>query len=157
GFEVGVPRLEPGHEGVVRVVPRADWSMWQLVVKGPRDSQRIQHLLEPGRAVRIGRGADAELVVPWERWLSRLHCVVRPGEKAVELEKLPGAMNEIYVKGDAADRATLAVGEHFVVGETTFHLGRAEMESPTSGEKPVEEVTFSRQDLRRIQYRDADR
>lgn len=130
--------------------------MWQIVVQGPNPSQRRRHSLEPGRTFRIGRSDKAEIAVPWEKWLSRLHAVVRPESQSVHLERVPEATNPLFVKGEPVDQATLTSGETFVIGETTFVIGRAELESPSSGEKPIEEVTFSRQDLRRIQYRDSD-
>ena len=61
------------------------------------------------------------------------------------------------MNGQPVEEAVLSAGDTFVVGETTFHIGQADLHSTTPADVPVEEVIFSRQDLRRIQYRDADK
>jgi adenylate cyclase len=86
-----------------------------------------------------------------------MHVQIRPQWRAVQIERLPTAANPVFVKGEAVNDATLGPGDSFVIGETMFIVSRAEIDSPSPVNSPVEEVTFSRQDLRKIQYRDADR
>jgi adenylate cyclase len=131
--------------------------MWQLVVQGPNPPQRLRLALDRERAFKIGRGPEADLPVPWERGLSKLHLTLHPTEKQVRIEQLPTATNPIFFKGDSVDRATMTAGEYFVIGETSFLISRADLDTPSASGNPVEEVTFTRQELRKIQYRDADR
>ena len=131
--------------------------MWQLVAHGPNPPQRLRHALEPGRTLKLGRSPEADLPVPWEPALSRQHLTITSSETSVRLNRLPAAANPVFINGKPVDEATLTAGDTFVVGETTFHLGQADVHSPTPADNPVEEVVFSRQDLRRIQYRDADK
>ncbi|MBX3443496.1 MAG: adenylate/guanylate cyclase domain-containing protein [Planctomyces sp.] len=114
-------------------------------------------MLEPERGCRVGRGVDADLPVPWENWLSRQHFRATARADGVHIERLSQARNPIFLRGEPVDRIILREGEAVVIGETTFRADRAEPESPSPAEQPIEEVTFTRQDLRRIRYRDADR
>jgi adenylate cyclase len=72
----------------------------------------------------------------------------------LDVARLESARNPIYFKGSDLDEFTLELGEHFVVGETTFHLDRALLspDDPT----PVEVVGFTVEELRATRYHDAD-
>ncbi len=131
--------------------------MWQLVAHGPETSQRLRQPLEIGREMRLGRSPDVDLPVPWEPVLSRFHLTLVVEPEGVALRRNPDAANPIYMNGRSIDTATLVDGDTFVVGQTTFHLGQANLKAAAPAEAPFEEVVFSRQDLRRIQYRDADK
>ncbi len=131
--------------------------MWQLVAHGPNPSQRLRQALETGKTLRLGRSPEVELPVPWEQMLSRDHLTITPGATSLRLQRRPAATNPVFINGQAVDEATLTAGDAFVVGETTFQIGEADVTPPTPADQPVEEVIFSRQDLRRIQYRDADK
>jgi adenylate cyclase len=131
--------------------------MWQLVAHGPNPSQRLRQTLEPGKVLRLGRSSEADLPIPWEPVLSRDHLTITVTKGSLKIEKRTSVANPVFVNGQSVEQAELMAGETFVIGETTFHVGQADVPSPTPADMPVEEVIFSRQDLRRIQYRDADK
>lgn len=131
--------------------------MWQLVAHGPNPSQRLRQALELGKTLRLGRSPDVDLPIPWEPVLSRDHLTITPGKSSLRLVRRPSSANPVFINGQPVDDATLTAGDTFVVGETTFHIGQADVNPPTPADHLVEEVIFSRQDLRRIQYRDADK
>ncbi|QDT52522.1 Adenylate cyclase 1 [Caulifigura coniformis] len=131
--------------------------MWQLVAHGPNPSQRLRQALEPGKTLRLGRSPEVDLPIPWEPVLSRDHLTINVGTASLKLHKRPSAANPVFMNGRPVEEAVLTAGDTFVIGETTFHVGQADVPSPTPADLPVEEVIFSRQDLRRIQYRDADK
>jgi adenylate cyclase len=131
--------------------------MWQLVAHGPNPSQRLRQALEPGKTLKLGRSSEADLPIPWEPVLSRDHLTITVSKGSLKLVKRSAALNPVFVNGQSVEQVELSAGDTFVVGETTFHVGQADVHSPTPADMPVEEVIFSRQDLRRIQYRDADK
>src|SRR5688572_21371874 len=131
--------------------------MWQLVAHGPNPSQRLRQALEPGKTLKLGRSSEADLPIPWEPVLSRDHLTITVSKGSLKIVKRSAALNPVFVNGQSVEQVELSAGDTFVVGETTFHVGQADVHSPTPADMPVEEVVFSRQDLRRIQYRDADK
>jgi adenylate cyclase len=71
--------------------------------------------------------------------------------------RLPDARNAIFYRGQQRDQFSAAVGEHFVIGQTTFtvldqQVQFAQVEGPVFAEQ-----TFSAHLLRQNKYRDADR
>ena len=131
--------------------------MWQLVAHGPNPSQRLRQALEVGKSLQLGRSTEADLPVPWEPVLSRNHLTITVGRDSIRIQRRSSAANPVFINGRQVEEATLAAGDTFVIGETTFHIGQADVEHPTPADEPYEEMVFSRQDLRRIQYRDADK
>lgn len=112
-------------------------------------------MLLPGSAYRLGRDSALELPVPWETSLSRRHAELACAGRSVEVKRLPGASNPVFFRGQPVDACRLAPGDHFVIGRTRFLLIEAEASS-RSGDV-VEEVTFTRQQLQQVRFRDADR
>jgi adenylate cyclase len=127
----------------------------QLLAQGPDPKQRWRQMLLPGSAYRLGRDSGLELPVPWESSLSRRHAELGCAGRSVDVKRLPGATNPVYFRGQPVDACRLAPGDHFVIGRTRFLLIEAEASS-RSGDV-VEEVTFTRQQLQQVRFRDADR
>lgn len=129
--------------------------MLQLVVQGPDSKQRLRQALLPGRTYTLGRDPTAQLPVPWEPALSRRHVNVTSRRVKVDVQRLDEATNPLFVDGEAHDRCQLTPGQNFVVGTTRFLVVEGDASSTSSD--AVEQITFTRQQLQQVRYRDADR
>lgn len=129
--------------------------MLQLVVQGPQPQQRWRQALLPGRPYVLGRDSTADVPVPWEPCLSRRHATLTGRAGSLEVQQLSGVTNPLWFQGEAQHECRLAPGEHFVVGQTRFLL--VEGDGSSGSNDVIEEVTFSRQQLQQVRYRDADR
>lgn len=132
--------------------------MTQLIAEGPNPQDRWRVELQSGRVYTLGRDAGADLLVPWDRHVSRRHLELSPTAGRLQVRQLAGAANPLCYAGAPVESCELTPGEHFVVGTTTFTLlKRSETGSTAPSADPVEEVTFSREALQHIRYRDADK
>ena len=129
--------------------------MLQLVVQGPLTQQRLRQALLPGRTYTLGRDPSAQLPVPWEPALSRRHVNLTSRRVKLDVQQLEGAVNSLFVNGEPRDSCQLTPGQHFVVGATRFLVIEGEASSTSSD--AVEQITFTRQQLQQVRYRDADR
>jgi adenylate cyclase len=76
----------------------------------------------------------------------------------VEVDKLPTASNPVFFAGRDVQSFRVQRGEHFVLGSTRFFIGDVQHVLPTpSAHAVIEEVTFDRQELRNVRFRDADK
>lgn len=128
--------------------------MLELIVQGAKPTQTLRQILDAGMRLVIGRDS-ADLAIPWDTLISRSHVQldVRPGH--VQLTRLPAARNPLFFGGEAVDSCRVEVGQHFVIGTTTFQLAEGE-QNGTSLAQPVEEVAFRPQELRKIRYQDPE-
>lgn len=132
--------------------------MTQLVAEGPNPQDRWRVQLEPGRVYTLGRDAGSDLLVPWDLHISRRHLELSQNGGSVQVRKLAEAANPLYFAGAPVESCVITPGEHFVVGSTSFTLAKkSEPGSTAPSANPVEEVTFSREALQHIRYRDADK
>lgn len=131
--------------------------MWQLLAEGTEPRQRWRQRLESQHAYTLGRAVSNDLPVPWESLMSREHCRLLTTSSAVLLEKLPQARNPVYFNGEPVDRCELVPGSRFVIGQTSFRLSEVSWASNSPSDVPIEEVTFSRQELQAVHFEDADR
>lgn len=128
--------------------------MIELTAQGPEHGQVSRIRRESGASAILGRDSDCELSVPWDACVSRRHAQLTFTPEGVRVERLPAAANPVCVAGARPDSATVVFGGFFVIGSTKFHVAR-DLPSPSAG--PVEELTFDRQALRKIRFRDADK
>ena len=131
--------------------------MWHLIAEGNETNQRWRRALLPGGTYRLGRADESELVVPWERNLSRQHAVLKFDGDLLELTRLPQATNPVFVEGMPVETAFLKGGDSFVIGETLFRIADEDPEFASPEQSPLEEVTFTAQQLRQVRFQDADR
>lgn len=131
--------------------------MLQLIVVGPEPRLRVRHPLLRGQAYTIGRTGDAQIPIPWEPSLSRLHVTLHVEDGSVRLVREPAARNPVYISGEEITEGRLSGGETFVIGETQFAVSRGESESSSAKDSPVEEVVFTRKQLEQVRYEDPDR
>ena len=131
--------------------------MFVLVAHGLEPRQRWREVLTQGRSYVLGRDAESDLRISWDPHVSRRHAQLTAKDDRLSVEKLPTAQNAIYFNGQVAEQFSLKDGERFVIGATTFSFEQTVeiAASPSAG--PVEEMTFDRQDLKKVRFRDADR
>ena len=129
--------------------------MLELLVQGADTSHSRRHTLQPGENYVIGRDASASLSVPWDRLLSRRHVQLNAHPDHVQLTRLSAAHNPLFFAGESVESCRVEVGQHFVIGGTSFYLTEAEANG-TAATQPVEEVAFKPQELRKIRYQDPE-
>ncbi len=130
--------------------------MPDLIAQGPRPQDRWRRTLpEAGREITLGRTTEP-WSIPWDDRVSRQHAHIRWNGNRLEVHKLPAARNAIFYQGRQREAFAASVGEHFVIGQTSFtvldqrvHFSQA---APAFAEQ-----TFSAHLLRQNKYRDADR
>jgi adenylate cyclase len=131
--------------------------LFVLVAHGLEPRQRWREILVGGRTYVLGRDADSDLPVAWDAHISRQHARLTVDAGRLIVEKLPSARNAIYCDGLESQRFTLEDGKRFVIGTTMFSFERTAEISASPSAGPVEEVTFDRQELKKVRFRDADR
>jgi adenylate cyclase len=135
--------------------------MPRLVAKGPGlEEKRCR--LRPEGLVRLGRhpsGVGEEIVafeVPWEASLSRDHAEMRWSRGRLQVKRLETATNPLFFKGEPASAIEMELGDHFVVGETTFTLTEDRVSIASDDPTPLEVVGYTIAEMRETRYRDAD-
>ena len=131
--------------------------MMDLIAVGREPRQRWRMRLQPGETYILGRDHEGVLVVPWDQRISRRHARLTLSQDQLLVQSLPETRNPICFGGQDVESCELQPGEHFVIGETSFQFASAQWTAPTPSTSPVDEVTFSRQALRGVRFRDADK
>jgi adenylate cyclase len=143
--------------------------MPKLVAIGP-ENQQLRRSVRPERIIRVGRAPSfsedsvkempvkgLELwAVPWDSIVSRNHAELRWQQGRLFVERLSQARNPIFFKGEKKNSFSVAVGDHFVIGETTFHLVEDRVSVSQEEPTPVDVVGYSGAELQKTRYRDAD-
>ncbi|HEX6984871.1 MAG TPA: FHA domain-containing protein, partial [Planctomycetaceae bacterium] len=129
--------------------------MLELIAQGPEPAQRWRQEVPPGGPYVLGRAADADFPVPWDRKVSRRHLLIRAEPHRLAAEAVDGTSNPVFVGGEAAASFSVADGGRFAIGETTFTVRR--LTPGVSDRTPVEHATFDPLELRAVRFEDADR
>lgn len=131
--------------------------MPDLIAQGRRPQDRWRRVLpEAGVCVTLGRTSQP-WAVSWDERISRQHAVIAWNGDNLEVTRLPEARNAIFFQGRQCDQFNCSVGDHFVIGQTTFTVLDQQL-SFTQFEQPaIAEQTFSAHMLRNNKFRDADR
>ncbi len=129
--------------------------MPDLIAQGPRPEDRWRRALpsEGGQTV-LGRTAEP-WSVPWDDRVSRQHASLQWNGSKLEVAKLPQARNAIFFRGQQREEFSAAVGEHFVIGQTTFTITDQQVQISQAAAPVFAEQTFSAHMLRHTKYRDA--
>ncbi|HUP77727.1 MAG TPA: adenylate/guanylate cyclase domain-containing protein, partial [Pirellula sp.] len=136
--------------------------MPDLIAQGPSPSDRWRRPLpkDPGlqQPVILGRTA-AGWAVPWDDRISRSHVRLLWNGSRLEVSRLIDARNPVFHKGLRQDDFNIGIGDHFVIGQTTFSLvdQRVRMVSQSVEMPALTEHTYAPSQLRQARYRDADR
>ncbi len=130
--------------------------MPDLIAQGPRPQDRWRrNLPEKGVESILGRTSEP-WSVSWDDRVSRKHATLCWNGHKLEVNRLPQARNAIFYRGQQRDKFLASVGEHFVIGQTTFTVLDHQAQFST-GDVPVfAEQTFSANLLRQNKYKDAD-
>ncbi|WP_237729383.1 adenylate/guanylate cyclase domain-containing protein [Schlesneria paludicola] len=127
----------------------------ELASQGLEPAHRSRRQLAPGQRYVIGRDTDASISIPWDPQLSRRHVQVDVHLDHLQLTRLDSARNPLFFAGESVATCRVEIGQHFVIGSTTFHLAPMEAE-PGIVAVPFEEVAFKPQELRKIRYQDPE-
>lgn len=130
--------------------------MIDLIAQGPEAPQRWRKTVVPAESCTLGRGARADLSVPWDTHISREHVRISAADGVLHVERLSAGANPLFFEGRQVEECTVRIGEHFVIGSTSF-FAQATEGDPSPDVQPVEEVTFNRQELRKVRFQDADK
>ena len=128
-----------------------------LIAVGPEPRQRWRIRLQADQVYILGREHEGSLVVPWDAQISKRHAELVLTNETIRVQALPQAVNPLYFHGAEASDFELQPGEHFVIGRTCFQVHNPDTVSPTPAASPIDEVTFSRQALQGVRFRDADK
>ena len=129
--------------------------MLELVAQGLESAHRWRKPLEPGTRYLIGRDPQSVLSIPWDTQISRRHVQVDVHQDHLQLSRQESARNPLFFAGEAVGTCRVEVGQHFVVGSTTFHVTQPESEVGSVA-PPFEEVAFKPAELRKIRYQDPE-
>ncbi|WP_373649371.1 adenylate/guanylate cyclase domain-containing protein [Schlesneria sp. DSM 10557] len=129
--------------------------MLELVAQGSETEQHWRKRLEPGQRYCIGRHPECELSVKWDPQISRQHVQIDVHPDHLQLSRVETARNPLFFAGEAVGTCRVEVGQHFVVGSTSFHVTQPETEVGIVA-APFEEVAFKRAELRKIRYQDPE-
>ena len=132
--------------------------MPDLIAQGPRPQDRWRRGLQAavGGDAILGRTSEP-WSVPWDDRVSRQHARIAWEDGKLRVAKLPQARNEIFFRGQRSDQFTAAVGEHFVIGQTTFTVTDQHVQFSDVAAPVIAEQTFSANLLRQHQYKDGGR
>lgn len=130
--------------------------MAELIAQGPTLNDRWRKRLPSSTPLQLGRDCGP-WSVPWDRKISSVHAEMEYADGKVKLRRLANAQNPIFFQGHKQETFSVAPGEHFVIGGTTFTFSDEEANLSEATPYPWVERTFSRVDLDRVQFRDADK
>jgi adenylate cyclase len=137
--------------------------MPDLIAQGPGAGDRWRRELpDPTSGIELTLGRSAShWNVPWDAKISRNHLRLVPmPDDRLEIIGSATARNPIFHHGRHTERFTLVVGDHFVIGNTTFTLVNRPgvMDSSVAVENQSSELTQHSYDpiaLRRKNFQDA--
>ncbi len=136
--------------------------MPDLIAQGSESTDRWRKALPTDvptvKPVPLGRTAEI-YEVPWDNQISRVHAMMIWDGRLLHVSRRIDARNPIYFRGQRDDEFSLPIGEHFVIGSTSFTLASQQIEvaSDSSNQPLVSEQSFTAKELDSIRYRDAQR
>jgi len=127
--------------------------MPDLIAQGADYRKRWRRPLPADQSIELGRG-DQAWGVNWDTRISRQHATLQWKEGRLLVEIIPGASNPIFYQGVEEDRFEIELGEHFVIGETTFVVADSHLEATLQDIEPAVERIFSAGDLQELPFGD---
>jgi adenylate cyclase len=127
----------------------------ELVAQGSESAHRWRKPLDAGKRYVLGRDPDLSLSIGWDPQISRRHVQIDVHQDHLHLSRIEDARNPLFFAGEAVGTCRVEIGQHFVVGSTSFHLTLPETE-PGIIAAPFEEVAFNAAELRKIRYQDPE-
>jgi adenylate cyclase len=129
--------------------------MLELVAQGKKANHRWRRPLKENVPFVIGR-ATTDWPTDWDEKVSRKHARGILIGQTLQINKLPPAANPIFHIGREAETFSLCVGEHFVIGNTTFTLSEQRAFATLDLPKPDSQRSYSTEFLHQVRYRDAN-
>lgn len=136
--------------------------MPDLIAQGPLPTDRwrrsLPKFVDVSSTIILGRTA-AGWAVPWDDRISRNHAKLQWDGKKLNVSRLIDARNPIFHKGVRKEDFEIGIGDHFVIGQTTFSLVDRQLRVLSQADEPpaLTEHTYAPQQLRQVRYRDADK
>ena len=131
--------------------------MPDLIAQGPRPQDRWRRSLPDANVESILGRTSEPWAVTWDDRVSRKHATMHWNGNQLEVKRLPAARNAIFYRGQQQDSFAANVGEHFVIGQTTFSILDQQVQFSTADSPVFAEQTFSAHLLRQNKYKDADK
>lgn len=131
--------------------------MPDLIAQGPRPQDRWRRPLQTSAAESVLGRASEQWTVPWDDRISRKHAILRWNGRTLEVRRIADARNFIFYRGQQRDQFQVQIGEHFVIGQTTFTIVDQPVQFSHPAAPAYSEQTYSSHLLRQSRYRDADR
>lgn len=129
--------------------------MADLIAQGSNPADRWRRSLPVDQSIVLGRRGD--WAVSWDGSISRQHAELRFSRGKLQVRCLPHASNPIFLRGEAtANVFDISVGDHFVIGGTTFSVSDEKVNVSMEMPPPAVEKTFRIEDLKKLRFRDAD-
>ena len=125
--------------------------MPDLIAQGTRRENRWRRRVPPGVSIVVGRSAG-RWSAAWDEHVSREHVRILLQNGRLQVEMVATASNPVFFKGQQTDSFQLGLGEHFVIGQTTFTLSDESVNVAVHTRPPVTEQTFSQDYLRHLTF-----
>ncbi len=129
--------------------------MADLIAQGTDPPHRWRHRLPEDQEIVLGRQGNL-WAIPWDSHISAAHASLCWQAGRLTVSQLVETRNPIFFRGRKEKQFQIGIGEHFVIGTTTFTLADEKLLLSINEPLPATEKTFSAQDLQAIRYRNAD-
>jgi len=129
--------------------------MLELVAQGKNANHRWRRPLKENVPFLIGR-STVDWPIVWDETISRNHARLNLVGQSLQIKKLPQAANAIFHNGREAESFFIRIGEHFVIGNTTFTFVDQRAFATLDVPKPDSQRSYSTEFLHQVRYRDAN-
>lgn len=129
--------------------------MPHLIAQGAQGRDRWRRRMPIQTPIVLGRESGT-WSVKWDGLVSRKHVHVIWDGGRMEVTTLPDARNPVFYRGTEESHFFLELGEHFVIGNTTFSLADDKVDLSVELPHPVSQKTFSAGFLKQLKFRKAD-
>jgi len=112
----------------------------ELQALGVDGSQCSVRSLETNDVFQLGRAPQNDLVVDWDRLISREHAQMRWHDGQLQVRCMEKATNPVIINGESFRELKIDVGGEFLIGATSFRLiGEVESQKPSGMEMSEDE------------------
>lgn len=129
--------------------------MPDLIAQGADPRHRWRRKLIAHIPVTLGR-AGGGWDTPWDFQVSRRHARLLWTEEGLRVTRLAESRNPIFVRGEQRDSFLVDVGEHFVIGGTSFTVSDERINVTVDSPRGDNEQAYSAGFLQSLNFRDAD-
>lgn len=119
--------------------------------------------LLPVQKIRLGRDAQLEISVTWDRAISREHASVQLVDNQLQIDSFPAARNPIQYQGKRFRKCRIDEGDIFKIGSTEFHfqiladsLGTIDTIHEEDNQVGRDEHVYLAEELHRIKFANSE-